>query len=566
LDDEGWLKISTDLRNALHFLRSDRSLNNLPILLWVDAICIDQKTDSEKAIQVLRMKETYEGACKVIVWLGDEPERREATGRAAAFLCDHIPLTSEGYVPILPKPNYFRDPENDTIMRTIGQDVMRQAWWWRIWVIQEVAVAKSLAVICNGHYFSWERLHYTVQWITLFQMDVLNASAELVKENPFFPNITFKALYRWKLEHGEAIGVLDLLENASSCLAKDPRDMIFSVLGLASDIEALPTINSEHKLVCNYERSVQEVYTGFAKIHIHTHNSLDVITFSRNYEGRIAGLLSWVPDWSDLRNSSCSSLGKRTLRSAARVAIQGNAYAYKASGGMRPEFEFLQYDTLRVWGIRVDTVTQVGEPYFDVSGPGDQFDRTISRWEAIALGEGNRRALESYVGTEQTLSEAFDRTITADMNLQGDRVQNHERFGVLNRGLGRLMIEAITDFGVIDTQRWQVQMKDASEAENSARRAVFLRILRRLFFTTLGERFGLGPWDTKTGDVVFVLLGCDVPVILRQNGDRWIFVGEAFVMGIMDGEMVEAAELYGPGDNENVEQGEGRRVENVLIR
>ena len=165
-----------------------------------------------------------------------------------------------------------------------------------MWVIQEVAVAKSLAVICNGHHFSWERLLYTAQWISLFEMEVMNASEEEVEENPFFPNITFKALYRWKLEHGEPIPILDLLQNASSCLASNPRDMIFSVLGLASDIEALPTVNSEHKLVCNYERSVQEVYTDFAKVHIHTHNSLDVITFSRNYNGRIAGWPLWVPD------------------------------------------------------------------------------------------------------------------------------------------------------------------------------------------------------------------------------------------------------------------------------
>ncbi len=238
----------------------------------------------------------------------------------------------------------------------------------RMWVIQEVAVAKSLAVICNCYHFSWKRLLYTAQWISLFEMEFMNASAEEAKETPFFPNITFKSLYRWKLENGEPILILDLLENASSCLASNPRDMIFSVLGLASDIEALPTVNSEHKFVCYYERSVQEVYTDFAKVQIRTHNTLDVITFSRNYNGRIAAWPSWVPDWSALRKSSCFSLSKLPLRSAARLAIS-NSYAYRASGGRYPEFDFLQGDTLRVSGIRVDTLTQLGEPYFDQSPP-----------------------------------------------------------------------------------------------------------------------------------------------------------------------------------------------------
>jgi len=490
------------------------------------------------------MKETYEGACKVVVWLGDEPTLREPTGRAAAFLCDRIPLTPEGRVPVLERPDYFRDPENDTIMRIIGQEILRRPWWWRMWVIQEVAVAKSLVVICNGHHFSWERLLYTAQWISLFGMDVMNAPEEEVEENPFLPNITFKALYRWKLEHGEPIPILGLLENASSCLASNPRDMIFSVLGLASDIEALPDVNSEHKLVCSYERSVQEVYTDFAKVHIHTHNSLDVITFSRNYNGRIAGWPSWVPDWSTLRKSSCFSLNKPPLRSAARLAID-NSYVYQASGGRHPEFEFLQGDTLRVSGIRVDTVTQVGEPYFDPSPPGEKFMRTIGDWQTIAFGEGDRRALDSYLGTEQTQWEAFDRTITADVNLAGERSQRHERFLCLHSE--RLVTQDQRD-------RW-----------NKAMRAVYLRIQRRLFFTTPGGRFGLGPWDTKAGDIVFVLLGCNVPVILRQDGDRWVFVGEAFVLGIMDGEMAETAERDGPGDSEDVEHDSGRIVESVLI-
>jgi hypothetical protein len=339
-----------------------------------------------------------------------------------------------------------------------------------------------------------------------------------------------------------------------SCLGSARHD--FSVLGLASDIEALPTVNGEHKLVCNYERSVQEVYIDFATVHIHTHNSLDVITFSRNYKGRIAGLPSWVPDWSDLRNGSCFVLGKLPSYSAARLAIS-KPYAYQASGGRRPEFEFLQGDTLRVSGIRVDTVVQVGEPYFDPSPPGEKFDRTIRGWQAIALGEGDRRALDSYMGTAQTLSEAFDRTVTADMNITGDRVQRHEMFGsvsfkklidgLLFAGIGFSNVEEIA-------ARW-----------NKARRTVYLRIQRRLFFTTSGGRFGLGPWDTKARDIVFVLLGCIVPVILRQDGDRWVFVGETFVLGIMDGEVVQAAECNKPGDSEDVKHRLGQRVENVLI-
>lgn len=42
--------------------------------LWMDAICIDQSNDSEKAIQVAMMDKVYSKAHKVIVWLGGSNE------------------------------------------------------------------------------------------------------------------------------------------------------------------------------------------------------------------------------------------------------------------------------------------------------------------------------------------------------------------------------------------------------------------------------------------------------------------------------------------------------------
>ena len=40
----------------------------------------------------------------------------------------------------------------------------------------------------------------------------------------------------------------------------------------------------------------------------------------------------------------------------------------------------------------------------------------------------------------------------------------------------------------------------------------------------------------KVDDSIVLLEGADAPVVLRHNGDKWLFVGPAFVVGIMDGE------------------------------
>ena len=40
----------------------------------------------------------------------------------------------------------------------------------------------------------------------------------------------------------------------------------------------------------------------------------------------------------------------------------------------------------------------------------------------------------------------------------------------------------------------------------------------------------------KVDDSIVLLEGADHPVVLRRKGDKWSFVGPAFVVGIMDGE------------------------------
>ncbi|KAN0091804.1 hypothetical protein V8E51_017651 [Hyaloscypha variabilis] len=58
----------------------------------------------------------------------------------------------------------------------------------------------------------------------------------------------------------------------------------------------------------------------------------------------------------------------------------------------------------------------------------------------------------------------------------------------------------------------------------------------RKLFTTVQGYMGLAPSTAREGDLVCVLLGGDVPFILRPSKSNYSLIGESYVHGIMDGE------------------------------
>ena len=62
--------VTDNLKAALVSLR----LEDEDRYLWIDTICINQDGDDEKNRQILRMLRIYQGAERVVVWLGDETE------------------------------------------------------------------------------------------------------------------------------------------------------------------------------------------------------------------------------------------------------------------------------------------------------------------------------------------------------------------------------------------------------------------------------------------------------------------------------------------------------------
>ena len=79
-------RVRRNLHSALRQLHESQLVDKC---LWVDAICINQGTDdaasSERSNQITLMKQIYERATKVLVWLGAPKDQQEYNRNKLAF-------------------------------------------------------------------------------------------------------------------------------------------------------------------------------------------------------------------------------------------------------------------------------------------------------------------------------------------------------------------------------------------------------------------------------------------------------------------------------------------------
>ncbi|KAK3290286.1 ankyrin repeat-containing domain protein [Chaetomium fimeti] len=123
------LLVTPNLHAALSHLRDEL----LERILWIDAICINQKDKVEKGLQVQFMAEIYANANRVIVWLGeaasDSDQAFEALRQAAR----------EGST-----QHYIDEPTEQAIFT-----LLERPWFRRIWVVQEAAAARQILMKCG---------------------------------------------------------------------------------------------------------------------------------------------------------------------------------------------------------------------------------------------------------------------------------------------------------------------------------------------------------------------------------------------------------------------------------
>ncbi|KAI4248310.1 MAG: hypothetical protein L6R42_009309 [Xanthoria sp. 1 TBL-2021] len=305
-------------------------------------------------------------------------------------------------------------------------------------------------------------------------------------------------------------------------------------------------------------KTVQEVYRDFAREHIERTISLDILTAVQHDCDATAELPfpSWVPQWNKCNGSqSIGFLTSDHFASANRDAI------VTSSADTDP-------DTLIARGMIVSKVVYTSS----LCDP-SSFEWTL-RPDRDLTGSTNAVAdtwIKSKLSDLQARGEKYPRTVllmTTDglavFGPESDILAAYMRTWVAGKNLSEVDdFDLENDISAYWHCLWASPTLGTREySEDHMMRAERYRLSaaavadqRKLFIVGKGL-FGLGPGAMKKGDWVAVLLGGDVPFIIREVGGehrvaadpfpddvKFQLVGECYVQGLMTGAAVKGVEV-----------------------
>jgi len=147
-------------------------------ILWIDAICINQRDEDEKTIQIGMMADVYYFASEVIIWLGvseadRKPDQKENERLAIRLIDCLFQLETER------KNHSFEHYLQVTEGTTDVQDqwlafssLTKHGWFERLWVLQETVVAKTSRALFQFEDVSFNRIQAAAQKVlSYYQRD-----------------------------------------------------------------------------------------------------------------------------------------------------------------------------------------------------------------------------------------------------------------------------------------------------------------------------------------------------------------------------------------------------------
>ena len=530
--NDSQLEIRSSLFNALPQICESRPQPHRP--LWIDAICLNQEDDEEKAVHVPLMGEIYENAKRTLVWLGGAANDSDLAMKSLPGLLDIVQTMEPNEFPphvgawpdILLK--YGLPAVDEPIWHALQAYFSRQ-WFYRLWTLQEIVLARDPVVLCGIRSIDWNILPLFAKAVTDTRLSVLCFKQENPESTGAHTQEPIQFLFQI---HGmrtrlrplqNAMWLSTLISFSKDRGYRDPVDRVWALMGLLS--KASHKILQEARLVDftpEAKANYHETYLAIVKVHVERlpNSAMAILEHGLTYV-RHPLLPSWCPDWN--RKQICTPIAYVTGAAAGRP--DGLAATSGPVRLLRPVMS-VEGNCLSVLGLPLDTIRYVSQD--------------IGKFGGSYIVNGNPD------WTRMRLSQLWNiECLNIVAAVKGSA--HHEASDDQGIGLWNKLQESLDTVHAM-LFPWMKRLNfDMSN--------FVLWCNSRKFFGTDCGRFGIGPHDLRQGDILCAMFGGVSLFALRPversavkeehnirlhldllPGELFEVVGDAYVPDLMHGE------------------------------
>lgn len=553
------MSITTSLWCALREFRDSAQHR----ILWADGVCINQQNENEKKHQVRLMRDIYATARIVLVWLGPMDEAGLLSNVCASIkqLYEFIPdfdwkLPQEAHQNLVAemasrdcRGSWSNIEKHDWSALV---ELLIRPWFTRKWVVQETAMAQEVRLhVAGGVQLSWA--HLTSIARKTHALGLLPLISELIRPEHHkalalgvYNIIIMDMISHWRAAgRGTLIDVV-LVTRALSC--SDHHDHIYGVLSCASEGPLLDP---------DYALSVEETFKRFAKVMLTEVRSLKVLSLEPhkgdpirpNVPRNKTELPSWVPD---LRRMSPHVLVSNSTR----------APLFCAGGPSNPVLSVSDDGCLlRCQGIIVDevfdfvpslyelTMNEVPNPIessvlYAVEDPCPRSRHgRFQRWMRACYDLHYRQAS---VLNQERRKDAFSCALLCDQGSSAGGEASAEMVSATFEWVEYILSQDCSLSAEQGLGKTPEEEHRLPKLRFAISRAINERCTMRNFSVTTSGRLGQMPLGTEKGDLVCVLMGGEVPFIIRpthHGSTSYNLIGDCFLNGVMNAE-IQVADVH----------------------
>lgn len=283
--------------------------------LWIDQICVDQSVIQERNHQVQMMADIYKKANYVYVWLGASNPRTEAVMTAIKSKFRLCYLARQGPDKGRKKGPGFVTVQDERVQEPLASPALQHffsnPYWLRLWIVQEIMLARYIRIMCGETILSREELK---RFCTSGLKNLPSEAAQAVPAQVLW--LTEHALEAKNFTYPSLLWTFVLNE------CQEPRDKAYGFQGLLPEAQ---------RMQIDYDVPVKPIFENIARSMLDNMNFIPRIEYGQGLLG-----LQYVDSVEDVFKEAMLVLKQKSwdcirIRAVQSIITLGNQMGLKIS-------------------------------------------------------------------------------------------------------------------------------------------------------------------------------------------------------------------------------------------